>query len=39
MATKMDAVRELVIGNRILAYVGVVDAFGHISVRHPARRN
>lgn len=31
----MDAVRELVIGNRILAYEGVVDAFGHISVRHP----
>ena len=30
------AVRELVIGNRILAHHGVLDAFGHVSVRHPA---
>jgi ribulose-5-phosphate 4-epimerase/fuculose-1-phosphate aldolase len=29
--------RDLVIANRILAHEGVVDAFGHISVRHPAR--
>ena len=29
------AVRELVVANRILANEGVVDAFGHISVRHP----
>jgi ribulose-5-phosphate 4-epimerase/fuculose-1-phosphate aldolase len=27
--------RELVIANRILAHEGVVDAFGHVSVRHP----
>jgi len=27
--------RDLVIANRILAREGVVDAFGHISVRHP----
>jgi ribulose-5-phosphate 4-epimerase/fuculose-1-phosphate aldolase len=27
--------RDLVLGNRILAREGVVDAFGHISVRHP----
>ena len=29
------ALDELVIANRILAQQGVVDAFGHISVRHP----
>jgi ribulose-5-phosphate 4-epimerase/fuculose-1-phosphate aldolase len=29
------AIRELVVANRILANEGVVDAFGHISVRHP----
>lgn len=35
-----QAVRELVIANRILAHHGVLDAFGHLSVRHPldARR-
>ena len=27
--------RDLVIGNRILAHQNVVDAYGHISVRHP----
>ena len=27
--------QELLIANRILANEGVVDAFGHISVRHP----
>jgi len=30
-------VSELVIANRILAREGVVDAFGHISARHPLR--
>ncbi len=30
-----DALRELVIANRILANEGVVDAFGHVSIRHP----
>jgi HCOMODA/2-hydroxy-3-carboxy-muconic semialdehyde decarboxylase len=29
------AIRDLVVANRILANEGVVDAFGHISVRHP----
>ena len=29
--------RDLVIANRILAHEGVVDAYGHISVRHPER--
>jgi len=28
-------VRHLVIANRILAHEGVVDAYGHVSVRHP----
>jgi ribulose-5-phosphate 4-epimerase/fuculose-1-phosphate aldolase len=27
---------ELAIANRILAHEGVLDAFGHVSVRHPA---
>ena len=31
------AIRNLVIGNRILAYEGVVDAYGHVSVRHPEK--
>lgn len=29
--------RDLVIANRILAREGVVDTFGHVSVRHPER--
>ena len=33
--TATDAVRDLVIANRILANENVVDAYGHISVRHP----
>src|SRR3989442_11105077 len=33
---KLDqAIRDVVIGNRILAHEGVVDAYGHVSVRHP----
>ena len=31
----VERVRELVFANRILAREGVVDAFGHISLRHP----
>ena len=27
--------RDLVTANRILAHEGVVDAFGHVSLRHP----
>jgi len=30
-------ISDLVVANRILAREGVVDAFGHISVRHPER--
>lgn len=32
-----DVLRDLVTANRILAHEGVVDAYGHISVRHPER--
>jgi HCOMODA/2-hydroxy-3-carboxy-muconic semialdehyde decarboxylase len=37
--SRMDAQRlaELVTANRILAHEGVVDAFGHVSIRHPER--
>jgi ribulose-5-phosphate 4-epimerase/fuculose-1-phosphate aldolase len=28
---------DIVVGNRILAHHGVVDAFGHVSARHPDR--
>ena len=34
--SNLDAlIRDLVIGNRILASEEVVDAYGHVSVRHP----
>lgn len=32
-----DALRELALANRILARENVVDAFGHVSIRHPGR--
>jgi ribulose-5-phosphate 4-epimerase/fuculose-1-phosphate aldolase len=32
-----DLLKDLVTANRILAHEGVVDAYGHISVRHPDR--
>jgi ribulose-5-phosphate 4-epimerase/fuculose-1-phosphate aldolase len=32
-----DLLRDLVTANRILAHEGVVDAYGHISLRHPER--
>ncbi|MGH9551260.1 MAG: class II aldolase/adducin family protein [Terriglobales bacterium] len=36
--TKLDSyIDDLVVANRILAAEGIVDAFGHISVRHPDR--
>src|SRR5437867_6586588 len=31
------ALNELVIANRILANEDVVDAYGHVSIRHPAK--
>jgi ribulose-5-phosphate 4-epimerase/fuculose-1-phosphate aldolase len=35
MSKLTDIVRELAAANRVLAHEGVVDAYGHISVRHP----
>ncbi len=36
MPTDLDAaLADLVIANRILAHEGVVDGFGHVSIRHP----
>jgi HCOMODA/2-hydroxy-3-carboxy-muconic semialdehyde decarboxylase len=32
-------VEELALANRILAHEGVLDAFGHVSVRHPTNPN
>jgi len=31
------AIRHLVVANRVLAHEGVLDAYGHISIRHPER--
>ncbi len=30
-----NAMHDLVVANRILAHEGVLDAFGHVSIRHP----
>ena len=35
MTVSRELLEELVTANRILAAEGVVDAFGHVSVRHP----
>jgi len=35
MAALTPALEDLVTANRILAREGVVDAFGHVSIRHP----
>jgi ribulose-5-phosphate 4-epimerase/fuculose-1-phosphate aldolase len=37
MMTLTQAFDELVTANRILAREGVVDSFGHVSIRHPDR--
>jgi ribulose-5-phosphate 4-epimerase/fuculose-1-phosphate aldolase len=34
-----DVIEELCVANRILSHEGVLDAFGHVSVRHPADPN
>jgi len=34
-----DLIEELVTANRILANEGIVDSFGHVSVRHPDRKD
>jgi HCOMODA/2-hydroxy-3-carboxy-muconic semialdehyde decarboxylase len=40
-AAGVDAalIEDIVLGSRILADFGVVDAFGHVSARHPANPN
>ena len=35
----MNIIEELVTANRILATENIVDSFGHISVRHPERKD
>jgi ribulose-5-phosphate 4-epimerase/fuculose-1-phosphate aldolase len=35
LPTAPELLRDLVLANRILAHEGVMDAFGHVSVRHP----
>ncbi len=37
MQALIESLRHLVVANRILAHEGVVDAYGHVSVRHPDR--
>jgi ribulose-5-phosphate 4-epimerase/fuculose-1-phosphate aldolase len=37
MSASPQALDELVTANRILAREGVVDSFGHVSIRHPDR--
>ena len=39
MSSYDDIVRDLVIANRILAKEEVVDAYGHVSIRHPDNPN
>jgi HCOMODA/2-hydroxy-3-carboxy-muconic semialdehyde decarboxylase len=36
MSTLDAARKELALANRILAHEGVLDAFGHVSIRHPS---
>ena len=37
MSDLNELLNDLVIANRILAHEGVVDAYGHVSFRHPQR--
>ena len=38
MGARLDAaILDVVIANRVLARVGAVDAYGHVSLRHPER--
>lgn len=37
MEKLFDSLRNLVIANRILAREGVVDGYGHVSIRHPEK--
>ena len=35
MAKLDDLIEDLVTANHVLAKLGIVDSFGHISIRHP----
>ena len=37
MSNLDELLHDLVVANRILAHEGVVDAYGHVSLRHPDR--
>jgi len=39
MPTLAAIIEELVTANRILAHEGIVDSFGHVSARHPERKD
>ena len=39
MSSLVNVLQEIVIANRILAREDVVDAFGHVSVRHPENKD
>src|SRR5580704_1182437 len=40
MSKILDAARyELALANRIIAHEGVLDGFGHVSIRHPEDRS
>jgi ribulose-5-phosphate 4-epimerase/fuculose-1-phosphate aldolase len=36
-ASLWRSMRDLVIANRVLAHEGILDAYGHVSMRHPER--
>jgi len=37
MAKLDDLIEDLVTANHVLAKYGIVDSFGHVSIRHPDR--
>jgi HCOMODA/2-hydroxy-3-carboxy-muconic semialdehyde decarboxylase len=37
MSTLQTLLKDLVVANRILAHEGLVDALGHVSIRHPEK--
>ncbi len=40
MSDELDLIkRELVVANRVLAFENVIDAYGHVSIRHPHNPN
>ena len=32
-----QARHDLAVANRVVAYEGIIDAFGHVSMRHPTK--